>query len=1290
MPRQSTFPEDIGTPADMPPIGKNRLSRVVSASALDVDAGFGASLATVNSEESKRVASGASIDAQRSPGLPALPESMSKIDIEQAINLLQQLKKTASPEELVSLHKALLPTRDVSPVPPPQLSSIEEHAAFSALSGRTRSSRPPGLATRGSNLEDPLRSQEEVAAKTAKGKESSTEHHGAWFQETMSAFHARTFSMTSTGTAPDSSYSRQGGAFGPGTLRITNGGAATPEPGEISKLAAESEESRTQVMPARRSEDAPVVVSAETMQSDVQRRQRRHSQDSASAAPSLSLGQRRSQQWGLRTSQAIPSLSSVVQPKPQGPRPEQSKQDPVQQKEISNDASSLRVSTDVPRFEQRWNHRASHLSNEYMLDCEINSSPYEEKVHELPASSNRLSTVKDLDEDADDSGLDACAKALLKLSGSPTSDTAQDGSVSGESPKESAPSTHAPHAATGESPPQVVRKQDSGYYSEASNSTSKRSSPNAASKATTLETTLEKPSVPAIDTSTATVPPVASAPVTPKKAENKTAADAKGSHVSLHSMLSATPDHDTPTASKKRRSPLSLFRSRDRDAKRSSVAANAASVASQPYDSLPTSPAKSTHTTKSSMDMRRRTLQKKIPEPVQKQRKEEQDKARQSMDMSQMTTGEPATDSTTTPMPEPPPTPGTPSSVQTIIKHVPPAKHNSDADDEGSVGASPHRHSSHRSSRSWGRRSKSFTRRRSKTIQEEPAEEPPVPPMPTTLERKRSKSLAGPGKALSKRPSNMDNLAHTGCMRGHGQPVTDPAHADFQSVARALETVPQKEGEGTSIASVPKAVRKASLRNKKSRELVRPVKSRSTTPAQSKLQSRSVEDLYPEWQSKPASEASSPAAQEAQIAAALPPANSRNFSSQIIPPLPELPTDLESMLCRADLMMSKKMKNSPKTSPRGSARNSMDAGRKHSSSNEGAQDQDLSKSLFAQTVVGEPPIAEEDIQMPVEADSKPLHRRQFSFEPLVKPAKAEPQAKSESPTHDAQHSGWPGWEQQSARWRQRISVIGDAAELPAAGEMSPEDNTTPTANSPTSPSIVVSRYITPNSSETAAHRSNSSHKRSSTVQVIGHISGDSDKENDSAAVSVRRSNSIVSTATYVTMSSTDGRTSSKLVDLSRNSAFSQTTTTTMTTTVSSRTSMYTSNNGSTSSLPAGRNRSASQQSLGNYMPYRPADSVHAERSRALNMARRSCQVNKADLEKLKLARQPSLSKPTSPGGFDRYGGGLEYGWDRQSGLTGSAGTRNSSSENLNRKSVKMSEDYGLDLSDVPVFLQRRA
>jgi len=57
--------------------------------------------------------------------------------------------------------------------------------------------------------------------------------------------------------------------------------------------------------------------------------------------------------------------------------------------------------------------------------------------------------------------------------------------------------------------------------------------------------------------------------------------------------------------------------------------------------------------------------------------------------------------------------------------------------------------------------------------------------------------------------------------------------------------------------------------------------------------------------------------------------------------------------------------------------------------------------------------------------------------------------------------------------------------------------------------------------------------------------------------------------------------------------------------------------------------------------------------------------------------------------LDRFAGGLGYGYEPGYGIGGSAGTRNvGKMAAASRKSVDVSMNYGLDFSDVPVFLQR--
>ncbi|KAI4279557.1 MAG: hypothetical protein LQ337_000142 [Flavoplaca oasis] len=52
----------------------------------------------------------------------------------------------------------------------------------------------------------------------------------------------------------------------------------------------------------------------------------------------------------------------------------------------------------------------------------------------------------------------------------------------------------------------------------------------------------------------------------------------------------------------------------------------------------------------------------------------------------------------------------------------------------------------------------------------------------------------------------------------------------------------------------------------------------------------------------------------------------------------------------------------------------------------------------------------------------------------------------------------------------------------------------------------------------------------------------------------------------------------------------------------------------------------------------------------------------------------------------RYEGGLSFGYEKGFGLGGSAGTRSATKTGATRKSLQMSQGYGVDLSDVPIFV----
>jgi hypothetical protein len=79
-------------------------------------------------------------------------------------------------------------------------------------------------------------------------------------------------------------------------------------------------------------------------------------------------------------------------------------------------------------------------------------------------------------------------------------------------------------------------------------------------------------------------------------------------------------------------------------------------------------------------------------------------------------------------------------------------------------------------------------------------------------------------------------------------------------------------------------------------------------------------------------------------------------------------------------------------------------------------------------------------------------------------------------------------------------------------------------------------------------------------------------------------------------------------------------------------------------------------------------------------------VEQEELPQVIHRRQTSTSEMLV---LDRFAGGLDYGYEPGVGLGGSAGTRNTGRLAAGgRKSVDVSMRYGVDFSDVPVFLQR--
>jgi hypothetical protein len=156
------------------------------------------------------------------------------IDIASAIHLLQELKKTASPEELVALHRALLPLREEGAAGEPSPPRADLSGSGIQRSSRRNSKLPPGLNTRGEPGEDLLkRLGDDVRRPRASVYRTGSEEHLT--ERTPSGGSARN-NLKDTAERSETPSDEHGyphaGAYKSGTLRITNG-AASPDPARM-------------------------------------------------------------------------------------------------------------------------------------------------------------------------------------------------------------------------------------------------------------------------------------------------------------------------------------------------------------------------------------------------------------------------------------------------------------------------------------------------------------------------------------------------------------------------------------------------------------------------------------------------------------------------------------------------------------------------------------------------------------------------------------------------------------------------------------------------------------------------------------------------------------------------------------------------------------------------------------------------------------------------------------------------------------------------------------------------
>lgn len=1313
-----------------------------------------------------------SIGAKRLSAVPEKDSNAIDIDIEQAIMLLQELKKTASPNELVALHRALLPMKDAETVTvtSPKTSTFDERATFSPPpTFQRRSALPPGLATRGGLAEDLLRKPGETSSEPPKQKVKPQNRTG-WFSHGTSASVSSlaaldladdaTNPVGARAATPSDFAHRHMGAYQHGTLRVTNG-AASPEPSLALAISHELPH-ELGAMEEHKADDGYFTCSSGRPSLDTIRgrvsidvlpgRMTEQSLPIRDRILSSGKGQQQRVQRAQRLSAiSTPSQDSLVSQLPLQVTARSSRQS------MERDCVSPMSDCATPRWQQRTSHRASQISAEYVSDCDLTTSPYDEKNNNssnaLLNFATRLSTVYDSDPDDadDDRGTPEAALSMLTGDAGHLKVYPSDEIGSARTSNEQIQLPRVIQA--GRRPP--PRKVDSGYGSDASFQRMRRSASTEAGPS-------RKPYI-AIEKGLNEVE---------ERDENASIADTQSLYTFEEMLKSpsllreaATPSPSSVKSKKnKKSSPLLLLHTLKSE-RRPSLDASPSSFAQGSTDTITTIASTESSPAEKKAEQivkQQKKLQKPMPAAIKKQRKEEMRKLKEVKPTGLPSVPDEVSAAHAQRLSEEPLSAALNHTYATV------GTTNSHEDLNGTPIAEmigdvkfPSPVPSLAETKGSRRRSKSRGRKRNDSVRPSTSgDDSPEVQRSWSFSKMRSMSRS---RSKSQKRSSLDATMDRSFLTAEqtDSPVSPgdenvPAWTDFSSVARTLGggsyDISTNQFKRTT-APVPGAVQHmiqspfmistgliksksmkgmnsemaSELARMKSRDFAHPSmepwqdRPRMAIPPRSKSKDKSrsssggtpapgvsVEDRFPDWQGKPASRNNSP--QRAPLM------HKSHSMYADIPPMPELPADVVVKVSKADEMVAKKLRDSARSTPAASARNSADVEeqRKLTSAN---------KKFTQSPQHSEPKVLVDEKTLEIlNAGTRPVTKRAHTINVQVRevngsgssldlstPSGGEEQVPEEeeepiaSPTHNARHSGWPGWEQQAKLWRQRRESLGEQLGKPVAED----EDTLPTADSPPisrktsiepskSPAIVVSRYITPVSRETAA-RANAGLRP--TDRAAQHADAYRDllideKENRPAKPDVPRTDSnmsAASTSTFVTVKTWDPRPVKQDVPRTDSAASAQT----------YRTAMSTVTTTASVGRPSGRHiRTVS----GKYLAYSPSKQELAEQSRAQSLAQLTGASPPANASTQSLgwlsgpanASTSSLGTPSRPRPRksspdsavpDRYSGGLGYGWDRTAGFSGSAGTRHSGSEGK-RKSVHMSESYGLDLSDVPVFLQK--
>ncbi|KAH0262090.1 hypothetical protein KCU91_g13629, partial [Aureobasidium melanogenum] len=270
----------------------------------------------------------------------------------------------------------------------------------------------------------------------------------------------------------------------------------------------------------------------------------------------------------------------------------------------------------------------------------------------------------------------------------------------------------------------------------------------------------------------------------------------------------------------------------------------------------------------------------------------------------------------------------------------------------------------------------------------------------------------------------------------------------------------------------------------------------------------------------------------------------------------------------------------------------------------------------------------------------------------------EPTTVPHTPASPGTPTGRPSWESQALAWRERKQSLNDMLSSPTTERKSGASNPaspaiqaySPTMQAPRrAPTVVVSRYITPQGSEFAMHlgeegpyrklHSDNSHKKYRSEDPYKKFHSDNPTDLRPAQEDVERTDS---SSTYHTATSERSQDSFASKDSAK------------------------------------------------YRTYRPVEDAPREKPSAPPTPKSNSTQKRSSrvFEQPRPQRRSTAPPESQDVPFDRFSGGLSYGWERGVGFGGSAGTRQKNDTKAARKSVADSQNFGVDLSDIPVFMVR--